>query len=178
MNREKGYNTYKREKILEYLKVNRDKAVTIGDIQDNLTENNIEINISTIYRYLEKLEGQGLILKTVMGKREQACFQYIGERDECHNHLHMKCEKCGMILHLDCGFMQEIAQHVMKEHGFMINCHDSYLTGLCEECRKKKKENMDNIEDMEGYACEYEAGDMEKQIHNKEHHGHICGCHR
>lgn len=134
MNRENGYNTRKREKILEFLQNNHDKAVTIGDIRFFLEQQQTQVSLSTIYRYLEKLEEKGIVLKTVNGKREQAAFQYIGGRKDCHEHLHMKCQVCGIILHLDCGFMEELSEHVMEEHGFVLNCQESYLTGVCQTC--------------------------------------------
>lgn len=136
MTRDKGYSTRKREKILQYLTDNRDMAVTIQDIQSYLETAELDVNISTIYRYLDKLEDQGLVLKTSNGNRGQAVFQYIGGRNECHRHLHMKCQVCGMIFHLDCSFMKDITSHIMEEHGFYINCKDSYLAGTCSRCMK------------------------------------------
>jgi Fur family ferric uptake transcriptional regulator len=157
MARDKGYSTQKREKIMQYLQDNRDRTVTIGDIVLYLQGVGLTVNISTIYRYLEKLEQQGLLLKTVNGKREQSSFQYIGDRDECHNHLHMKCQMCGTVFHLDCGFMEEIAGHIMKEHGFSINCQDSYLTGICAQCTDKDKRRMEH--------CGCKCGCEEIRIH-------------
>lgn len=136
MTRDKGYSTRKREKILQYLTDNCDMAVTIQDIRSYLEAEEVDVNVSTIYRYLEKLENQELVLKSVNGKREQAVFQYIGGRNECHRHLHMKCQTCGTILHLDCSFMKDITSHILEEHGFYINCKDSYLAGTCSKCMK------------------------------------------
>lgn len=114
---------------------NRNRTVTIQDILLYLHQSQVEVNITTIYRYLEKLEADGLVLKTVNGKREQASFQYVGDNRECHNHLHMKCNVCGLVFHLDCDFMAQIREHIMEEHGFDICCEDSYLTGVCAGCR-------------------------------------------
>lgn len=129
-----GYSTKKRAWILQYFSENPDKDVCVNDIYEFLLENDIEINVTTIYRYLDKLVEQGIVLKTIHGKKEQATFQYMNGKEECCHHLHMKCQKCGRILHLDCGFMSEIVEHIGKGHGFVINCKDSYIAGVCREC--------------------------------------------
>lgn len=161
--REQGYSTQKREKILAFLLENQNRTVTIQDILDFMQQEQIEINISTIYRYLEKLEKQGLVLKNVNGKREQASFQYVGNRSECHNHLHMKCSVCGLVFHLDCGFMAEIRDHIMEDHGFSINCEDSFLTGICAACRTGKK-SVDEEYEHHGHCCS--CGCEENKIHH------------
>ncbi len=135
MARETGYATKRRAWILQYLEENQDKDICVNDIYDFLKENDVEVNVTTIYRYLDKLVEQGVVLKTVHGKKEQATYQYMNGKEGCCHHLHMKCRKCGKIEHLDCGFMSEIIEHIGKQHGFMIDCKESYIAGLCSSCR-------------------------------------------
>lgn len=151
--REKGYSTQKREKIKEFLMDNYDRTVTIQDVLYYLKQEQMEVNITTIYRYLEKLESEGLVLKTVHGKREQASFQYVGDNKECHNHLHMKCRVCGLVFHLDCEFMGQIQEHILKEHGFEIRCEESYLTGICAGCRSEGTSGQQKSFHEDGCAC-------------------------
>lgn len=129
-----GYATRKREWILKFLADNPDREVGVNEINEFLTDNSIEVNLTTIYRYLDRLVEQGIVLKTAHGKKEQATYQYINGKAECGHHLHMKCTGCGKVMHLDCGFMEEIAAHVRLEHGFTIDCKNSYLMGLCRNC--------------------------------------------
>lgn len=140
MARETGYSTKKRTWILQYFSDNPDRDICVNDIHEFLAENEMDVNVTTIYRYLDKLVEQGIVLKTVHGKKEQATFQFMNGRKECCHHLHMKCKGCGRIQHLDCGFMAEIAEHIGEEHGFVIDCRNSYITGLCRECNRKKTE--------------------------------------
>lgn len=148
MPRENGYSTQKREVILDYLRENSDRAVVITDIVTHLADKKLEVNLSTIYRYLDKLIKSGQVIKTVHSRKEQAEYQYIGGHSECHNHLHIKCEKCGMIMHLDCSFMSQIAEHIMLEHGFLLNCEESYLTGICSECSNKDVDGLEEVSKM------------------------------
>lgn len=137
MSREGGYATRKRAEILTYLKDCKDKEVSVSDIQEYLQEKQMEVNVTTIYRYLEKLLEQGMIIKNVNSVNNKAVFQYIGGNEHCHEHLHLKCEKCGRIYHLDCEFMHSIARHIGDDHGFHLDCQHSVITGFCEQCYKK-----------------------------------------
>ena len=118
-----GYATTSRKKILEYLMANSDRTVTVTDIDQYLKKHDNEVNITTIYRYLDNLAKEGTVMK--MGHH-------------CEEHLHLKCVSCGCIIHLECAFMDEIAEHVLKDHGFTLQCKNSIIYGLCRECRKKQ----------------------------------------
>lgn len=135
MSRTDGYATKKRSYILKYFEENVNRDVCVADIELFLRENNEQTNVTTIYRYLEKLVDQGIVLKTLHGKKEQATFQYIAGKKECHNHLHLKCQECGRIIHLDCGFMSTFKEHVVNGHGFYLDCSNSYLAGVCNQCK-------------------------------------------
>lgn len=138
--KETGYATKKRTRILKYFEENPDKDVCVNDIYEYLKTNDMNVNVTTIYRYLDKLVEQGVVLKTVHGKKEQATYQYMEGRMGCCHHLHMKCRKCGKIQHLDCGFMEEIMKHMGQEHGFVIDCRKSYIAGVCRECGLKAED--------------------------------------
>lgn len=135
----KEYSTVSHTKIMKYLADNKDKLVTVADIDEYLVKEGIEVNSSTIYRFLNKLSNSGELMKYVARKGEMSSFQYIGGKDDEHNckeHLHLHCVKCGKIIHLDCDFMKEIKGHIMQHHGFALQCEASVLYGICAECQK------------------------------------------
>lgn len=133
-----GYATASRKKILEFLKGNCDRTVTAADIALYLKQNDSEVNITTIYRYLDKLVKDGMVMKYVAEKGSQAVYQYVGQGHRCEEHLHLKCVKCGCVMHLECAFMGEIAEHIQKNHGFALQCKNSILYGVCSECAGKQ----------------------------------------
>lgn len=138
MARENGYSTQKRLMILDYLKEHSDKDVSVRDIENHINNNSDKkINITTIYRYLDKLENNGQVLKHMDANGKKASFQYIVPNTECHSHLHLKCSKCETIYHLDCDFMDDFKQHIFSHHKFLLECSSSMLYGLCEKCRKQ-----------------------------------------
>ena len=69
-----GYATTSRKKILEYLMANSDRTVTVTDIDQYLKKHDNEVNITTIYRYLDKLAKEGTVMKYVAEKGSQALF--------------------------------------------------------------------------------------------------------
>lgn len=134
-----GYATASRKKMLEYLKQNSDRAVSANNIWMYLRECDSEVNITTIYRYLDKLAKDGTVMKYVAEKGGQAVYQYVELGHRCEEHLHLKCVKCGKIIHLECAFMDEICAHILSEHGFMLQCRNSILYGVCRECAKMEE---------------------------------------
>ena len=60
-----SYATASRRKILEYLKNSNDHTVTAADVDEYLKKHDSEVNITTIYRYLDKLAKDGTVIKYV-----------------------------------------------------------------------------------------------------------------
>lgn len=133
-----GYATVSRKKILDFLKQSSNRTVTAAEIGAYLKEQDSEVNITTIYRYLDKLEREGTVMKYVAEKGSQAGYQYVELGHRCEEHLHLKCMECGRIIHLECAFMEEIAEHIRKDHGFLLQCKNSILYGTCGECRRRE----------------------------------------
>ena len=65
-----------------------------------------------------------------------ACFQYVGDGDHA-GHYHLKCEKCGRLVHLECGLIRDLQAHVREEHDFELDMAQTVFYGLCGECRRK-----------------------------------------
>lgn len=137
MARDNSYSTKKKASIMQYFENNPDKEVGVHDLYEYLMEQELEMNLTTVYRNLDKLVEQGVVVRSVHGKKDQATYRYLKGREGCSHHLHLKCKNCGYIMHLDCGFMKEIAKHIEGDHGFMIDCKESYITGLCAQCSEQ-----------------------------------------
>jgi len=135
--KKREYQTKGRKMIWQYLLEEKDHAVSISDIEQFLMENQEHVNLSTIYRYLDKLVMEHKVLKYQQEDGRKAVFQYV-EEDRCHQHLHMQCVRCGRMIHLDCGFMDEISDHMMEHHHFRLQCQNSILYGICESCEKEE----------------------------------------
>ncbi|MGN0243747.1 MAG: Fur family transcriptional regulator [Lachnospiraceae bacterium] len=136
----KEYITEKRKAVFAYLQGHAEETVSVPDIMLFLEREQISANVTTIYRYLDRLYEQGIVRRIVAEKGSMTRYQYVGEHPSCHEHLHVQCVKCGKVSHLECHFMQEVMQHIDAEHGFRLMCGDSILYGVCQECQQKEKE--------------------------------------
>ncbi len=143
MPRSTGYATKTRQIILEYLIINRARTVSVSDILAYLSAELGEDvpNITTIYRYLDKLCAEHRVMKYVADKGEKAVYQFIEEGNNCEQHLHLKCNHCGRITHMNCGFMEEVRGHLLNAHGFVLSCGGSMLYGTCSQCAAQGQKN-------------------------------------
>lgn len=134
----KQYKTKNRTLILQYLIEEKEHTISIADINEFLADKGESVNLSTIYRFLDKLVAEGKVMKYQQEDGKKAVFQYVDTQD-CHEHLHMQCVKCGRMIHLNCGFMQKISDHMMEHHHFHLQCQNSILYGICDVCEKNQK---------------------------------------
>lgn len=134
----KNYMTKSYKYILNYVECHRDTRFTANDIIHQATEDHCSFDQATIYRNLEKLVKKGVILKFKATGEDSNQYQVVEDMNHCLHHLHLQCRKCGKIIHLDCCFMNTIEEHLVEDHGFSINCNDSVIIGLCQDCQKEE----------------------------------------
>ncbi len=128
------YNT-KQKKIIEaFLKENKSLQFTCDEISDALKKRETPVGKTTVYRYVEKLVGEGKARKITGGTGRSAQFQFIDERLNCHSHMHLKCLKCGVFIHLGCDFLSGVNEHIYEHHRFRVDNSKTVLYGLCEKC--------------------------------------------
>ncbi len=133
------YKTKQREMILDYMIKNKDIHVTADMIINYFKLHGTPIGKTTVYRNLDKLVADNVVRKFTIDDGVSACYQYAADGSGCMEHYHFKCSECGNLFHVHCDFMNEISEHVYKEHGFVIDSSKTVFYGLCEECRNKGK---------------------------------------
>ena len=131
------YQTRGRILIEEYLMEHRARVVTAEELHRYLEQEGAGVNITTIYRQLERLASQSQVRIFPAEKGKKSGYQYSVEEVQCHDHLHLQCVDCGKIIHLNCHFMDEIARHISGDHNFDLRCENSVLFGKCSECQKE-----------------------------------------
>ena len=135
------YTTRQRALILNFIKESS-SHLTVSDIVDGLKLQNIAIGKATVYRTLEKLCESGMVRKFVIDEKSGACYQYARDA-ECANHFHLKCIKCGRLIHLSCDFLSKMEEHILSEHNFKVSSGKTVIYGVCYSCSllKEKGEN-------------------------------------
>ena len=126
------YSTRQRDAILSFLRENN-AHVRASDIVFHLKEQGYKISTATVYRTLDKLVCDGVVRKIVVGDDVGACYQYL-DGDNCAEHFHLKCIKCGRFIHLSCEFLHSVEEHIFKDHGFTVSSGKTVIYGTCAQC--------------------------------------------
>ncbi|GAA0077522.1 Fur family transcriptional regulator [Clostridium sp. CTA-5] len=110
-------------------------SLSAEKIYQILKKNNIDINLSTIYRTLELFEEKNIIDKIVL---EDGVFSYKLKK-KTHMHL-LQCDICHRKVEIPCP-MTQIEEMVQSKTGFTLMEHniDIVLKGVCKECKNSKK---------------------------------------
>lgn len=137
MKRDSGYKTKQKEKILDYLIRNKEKHTNVQEIITFLTAEGNPIGTATIYRQLDKLVDCGMVRRYNFDGKTGACYQYIENKEECHEHFHLKCTVCGKLIHLNCDRLSNINRHIFEKHGFQVDPSQTVFYGKCSECLSK-----------------------------------------
>lgn len=129
----KQYRTKQKDLILHCLQQMPEQHVCADDIVQALREQGEDVGTATVYRNLDKLVKEGVLLKYTLPDGLKACYQY----DSCshhHLHCHVICTGCGEVEHLQCSEVDSLASHLLASHGFELDKQKTVLYGLCEKC--------------------------------------------
>lgn len=128
----KKYATEQRKILLSFLREHYDRQYSVEEIAERLygIEN---ISISSIYRNINSMVAEGAVRRFSADGSRKFLYQYIDGND-CHKHLHLKCESCGQIFHMDEKSMENILTAVMNSSNFNVDVSRTILYGLCEDC--------------------------------------------
>ena len=126
-----AYMTQPRKRLLNYLHQHADETLTAGQIAQDLPE----ISVSAVYRNLSALEQDGAVRKVAKGGSREVFYQYL-KAEECRDHLHLSCKKCGKTFHMDEAETEALLDAIAKLDGFTVDRSDTVLYGVCSECKK------------------------------------------
>lgn len=87
------------------------------------------INLSTVYRTLELLDGLGLIRHAHLTDRAPTYHSASG-----HEHSHLVCRGCDAVTSIGRSAMEGALGGVVAEHGFVPDYGHLTVFGLCRDC--------------------------------------------
>ena len=127
----KGYRkTRQREAILKVLEEAK-YPINAEQIYIELKGKGIDISLSTVYRNLEMLTKEGLVVKSYMMNEDKARFALPDKKN------YLVCEKCGKIVIIDNCPFDKFKEELIEVHGFEITGHSIEVYGVCPECQIK-----------------------------------------
>ncbi|WP_296111721.1 Fur family transcriptional regulator [uncultured Anaerococcus sp.] len=122
--------TKQRRLILEYID-KKNEPVSGQEIYLDL-QDKMAMDLSTVYRNLNILEENDLLLKTA--DIDGISYYQINKDD--HKHF-ITCNNCGKKLVIESCPVHELEEEAMKETGFIINGHNFEFYGICPDCQRK-----------------------------------------
>lgn len=128
-----AYMTQPRKRLLSYLHSHADQTLSAGQIAADLPE----ISVSAVYRNLAALEQDGAVRKLAKAGSREVFYQYM-KAEECRDHLHLSCRKCGKTFHMDEAETEALVESIARLDGFAVDRSETVLYGTCEECRNQK----------------------------------------
>jgi Fur family ferric uptake transcriptional regulator len=88
-----------------------------------------QVNPSTIYRTVDLLVDEGLLLRTDLGG-DRAYYELAHD----HAHHHLVCERCGAVQHLHEEQLGDLRARLKASAGFTLGDGELTLSGLCRDC--------------------------------------------
>ena len=133
-----SYSTKQQQAVLQCLAERGGECLTAAALTAQLRQSGSPVGLATVYRQLEKLEQAGLVHK--VHTEEGAFYQYCPLQDREHRDCFLlRCERCGRMVHLDCGHLRGLCDHLESEHRFRIDPRRTVLTGVCSACAEQEE---------------------------------------
>ena len=126
--REQGYRlTPQRLAILEVLK-QADGHLSPTEIFNQVVQEIPGLTEATVYRTLNFLAEQGLVLVAHLG-RGQLVYEFAE-----HDHHHLVCRNCGEMQEIDHRQLKQLYDNFLDDTGYQIDTIHATFFGFCSEC--------------------------------------------
>ena len=127
--------TKQKQEFRRFLEVNKDKEMTVAEMAEMLKEAGSDMGIATVYRAVNRLESEGILIKTVVGATGKAAYRYASPDETVRSAHRVFCTCCGKTADLTYKFTDKLDKNVSDATGFSITDHQIMFYGLCPECR-------------------------------------------
>lgn len=128
----KPYVTEQRQLLFSFLKEHPDRQYSIDEIAGELSADT-DISISSVYRNINKMVKDGTVRRFAMDGSRKFLYQYI-DHEECREHIHLQCESCGKLVHVDDPKLERVLETALDSQAFRIDKRKTVLYGSCKEC--------------------------------------------
>jgi Fe2+ or Zn2+ uptake regulation protein len=91
-----------------------------------------ELHRATVYRTVDALVGEGLLLRTDLGT-DRSYYELPG----AHRHHHVVCKSCGAVAHIHDRDIGPVLDRVEAASGYAVGDLELTFPGRCPECAGK-----------------------------------------
>jgi len=134
--------TPQRAMIWEILRAEPDTHLSAEEVAVRVHERMPQVNASTVYRNLDVLVEDGLVLRTDLGE-SRAFFELAHE----HAHHHLVCESCGAVDHVHDDVFADVPARIHDSVGFRVGGREVTLHGICRQCADAARDPRANERD-------------------------------
>ncbi len=127
--------TTQRQIILEELSKVKTHP-TASELYDMVRKRLPRIGLGTVYRNLELMAENGMILKLEVGGTQKR-FDATTE-----DHYHIRCSRCGRVDDIDIPVIDSLVESAAKSTSYQILGHHVEFTGICPDCQKSGKAGL------------------------------------
>jgi Fur family transcriptional regulator, ferric uptake regulator len=127
--------TRQRALIWAALTAEPDRHLSAAEVATRVRAELPRVNASTIYRTLELLVGEGLVLRSDLGADR---VFYEPARD--HRHHHVVCRECGAVAHVHDDLLGDLRTRIAGTTGFEVGDEELTLFARCPACRQRAAE--------------------------------------
>ncbi len=129
--RQRGFRlTPQREMVLSVMH-RLEGLATAEEIFAGVQQISSSVDISTVYRTLDLLQGFDLVACVDPGDGQR---RY--ELSASHApHLHLVCRACGEVSGAELESAHPLVEHLLAQHGFEADLNHLSIPGLCRVCR-------------------------------------------
>ena len=108
------------------------EPLTASEIFSRLQEEQIAIDLVTVYRTVNVLKELGLVIQLDLHQEGQ--FRYELKEGRKHHH-HIRCQMCGKIVDLLLCPLKKLTKLIEERTQFVVDDHTLEFTGFCPECQ-------------------------------------------
>ena len=127
-------NTIQRSLVFETVNKLQCHA-TADEIYKTIVKEHPNVSRATVYRNLNLLSEMGDIRKIeIPGGADR--FDHL-----CHDHCHVKCEKCGRVFDVDMEYITGLEKGIKNDRGFEFTGYDILFRGICPDCQESPKQH-------------------------------------
>ena len=129
--------TTQRQIILEELSKVKTHP-TAGEVYDMVRKRLPRIGLGTVYRNLELMAENGMIVKLEVGGTQK---RFDATTDA---HYHIRCSCCGRVDDIDVPVIDSLVDAAAENSSYQIIGHHIEFTGICSKCREE--ENISTLQ--------------------------------
>ena len=104
--------------------------LSVAEVETAVREGGSPLHRATIYRTLDRLVDDGLLVRTNLGP-DRSTYEIAEE-----HHHHLVCEECGRTDHVPHDLVRGAISSIEQRSGFDLASARLSLHGLCRDCRK------------------------------------------